>query len=159
MGKKGDLLRQQKAQRATYTFTAEQLQEHDRQVVSMALERKKTDLQAHVNDVLEKEFEKRQQLLTGTAEDVTVELFSLLISVPCRVLVERFGWPPIWKHSTSRNRLTRFATAVQEEVESILNDECKDIRKYAEEAYEITGVKFEADEELDEIRKEREAAG
>ena len=29
MGKKGDLLRAQKAQNTTYTFTAAQLQEHD----------------------------------------------------------------------------------------------------------------------------------
>ena len=29
MGRKGDLLRQAKAQRVTYTFTAEQLRQHD----------------------------------------------------------------------------------------------------------------------------------
>lgn len=143
MGKKGELLRMQKKQSVSYTFTAEQLEAHDAAVRKMALERRKQEM----DEYLEKEFTERNRILAGTAEDVTVELFSLLISVPCRVLVERFGWPAIWKHSTGRNRLSRFASAVQEEVEKIINDERMDIRKYAEEAYEVTGVKFQADEQ------------
>ena len=144
MGKKGALLRAQKAQRVTYTFTREQLEEHDRQVRMAAIERKREDLKNYARDVLDKDFAERQKLLEGSAEDVTLTVFSMLISISCRVLVEKFKWKPIWKHSTRRNRLARFVTAVQEEAERLVNDELLDIRKYAAEAWEITGVRLEA---------------
>ena len=144
MGKKGDLLRQQKAQRATYTFTREQLDEHDRQVRMAAIERKKTDLKQYARSVLDKDFAERQKLLEGSAADVTFNVFSMLISISCVVLVRDFGWKPIWKHTTSRNRLARFVIAVQGETERLVNDELLDIRKYAADAWEMTGVKLEA---------------
>ena len=147
MGKKGDLLRLQKAQRATYTFTAAQLEEHDRQVRAAAIERKKEDLKEYAYNVLEHDFAERQKLLEGSTEDVTLTVFSMLISISCKVLVERFGWKPIWKHSTSRNRLSRFVIAVQEEAERLVNDELLDIRKYAAEAWDITGVRLEKGED------------
>lgn len=147
MGKKGDLLRLQKAQTRTYTFTAAQLEEHDRQVRMRTLERKKDELRAYAREVLDKDFEERQKLLTGDATDVTLNVFSMLISISCKVLVEHFGWKPIWKHSTKRNRLSRFVYAVQQETEALLNDELLDIRSYAKKAYDITGVMFEAGEE------------
>lgn len=147
MGKKGALLRQQKAQRAAYTFTAAQLEEHDRQVRAAAIERKRKDLEEYAHGVLEKDFAERQKLLEGSAEDVTLNVFSMLISISCVVLVRDFGWKPIWKHTTGRNRLARFVTAVQEEAERLVNDELLDIRKYAAAAWDLTGVRLEATEE------------
>ena len=154
MGKKGDALRAAKAQRATYTFTAAQLEAHDKEVRMRTLERKKDELKAYAREVLDKDFEERQKLLTGDATDVTInvfsmtiKVFSMLISISCKVLVEHFGWKPIWKHSTSRNRLSRFVLAVQQETEALLNDELLDIRSYAKQAYDVTGVMFEAGEE------------
>lgn len=150
MGKKGDLLRAQKAQRATYTFTAQQLEEHDRQVRMSAIERKKQELKDYAYGVIEQDFNERQKLLTGSAEDVTLNVFSMLISISCVVLVRDFGWKPIWKHTTSRNRLARFVTAVQEEAERLVNDELLDIRKYTAEAWDLTGVRLEATQEDEE---------
>lgn len=147
MGKKGDLLRARKAQTATYTFTAAQLEEHDRQVRMATLERKKQELKDYAYNVLEQDFNERQKMLEGSTEDVTLTVFSMLISISCRVLVERFGWKPVWKHTTGRNRLVRFVDAVQEEAERLINDELLDIRKYVKEAWEITGVRFEATNE------------
>ena len=147
MGKKGDALRAAKAQRATYTFTAAQLEAHDKEVRMRTLERKKDELRTYAREVLDKDFEERQKLLTGDATDVTINVFSMLISISCKVLVEHFGWKPIWKHSTSRNRLSRFVLAVQQETEALLNDELLDIRSYAKQAYDVTGVMFEAGEE------------
>lgn len=150
MGKNGDLLRAKKAQTATYTFTAAQLEEHDRQIRMAAIERKKQDLKDYARHVIEEDFNERQKLLEGSTEDVTLNVFSMLISISCRVLVERFGWAPIWKHTTSRNRLARFVTYVQEEAERLVNDELLDIRKYAQEAWDITGVRLEATEDDNE---------
>ena len=150
MGKNGQLLRQQKAERATYTFTKPQLEEHDRQVRLAAVERKREELKDYAREVLDHDFEERAKLLTGSAEDVTFNVFSMLISISCRVPVERFGWKPIWRHSTRRQRLARFVTAVSEEAERIINDEMLDIRKYSAEAWEITGVRFEASDEEEE---------
>lgn len=150
MGKKGDALRAAKAQRATYTFTAAQLEAHDKEVRMRTLERKKDELKAYAREVLDRDFEERTKLLTGDATDVTLNVFSMLISISCKVLVEHFGWKPIWRHSTSRNRLSRFVLAVQQETEALLNDELLDIRKYAREAYDVTGVMFEADTEEEE---------
>ena len=147
MGKKGDLLRQQKAQRATYTFTAQQLEEHDRQIRMAAIQRKKEELKDYARGVLDADFAERQKLLEGSAEDVTLNVFSMLISISCVVLVRDFGWKPIWKHTTSRNRLARFVTAVQAEAERLVNDELLDIRKYVAEAWDLTGVRLEATQE------------
>ena len=147
MGKKGDLLRQQKAQRATYTFTAQQLEEHDRQIRMAAIQRKKEELKDYARGVLDADFAERQKLLEGSAEDVTLNVFSMLISISCVVLVRDFGWKPIWKHTTSRNRLARFVTAVQAEAERLVNDELLDIRKYVEWAWDLTGVRLEASQE------------
>lgn len=147
MGKKGDLLRQQKAQRATYTFTAQQLEEHDRQIRMAAIQRKKEELKDYARGVLDADFAERQKLLEGSAEDVTLNVFSMLISISCVVLVRDFGWRPIWKHTTSRNRLARFVTAVQAEAERLVNDELLDIRKYVEWAWDLTGVRLEATQE------------
>ena len=144
MGKKGDLLRAQKAQRVTYTFTAAQLEEHDRQIRQAVLDRKKEELRTYARNVLDADFAERQKLLEGSATDVTATVFSMLISISCRVLVEHFGWKPIWKHTNGRSRLVRFVNAVQEETNRLVSDELLDIRKYAAEAWEITGVKFEA---------------
>lgn len=144
MSKSGALLRQQKAQRVTYTFTREQLEAHDKQVRMAAIDAKRQELKAYARHVLDEDFAERQELLQGPAEDVTVKLFSMLISISCRVLVEDFGWTPIWRHSTSRNRLHRFACRVRDEIDKLVNDDRLDIRKYVDDAYEISGVKFEA---------------
>lgn len=147
MGKNGQLLRMQKAQRVTYTFTREQLEEHDRQVRMEAINRKKDELKDYARGILDKDFAERQKLLEGSATDVTFNVFSMLISISCVVLVRQFGWKPVWKHSTKRSKLIRFVMAVQQETERLVNDELLDIRKYAAEAWDITGVRFEPGEE------------
>ena len=153
MGKKGDALRAAKAQRVTYTFTAAQLEEHDRQVRMAAIDRKKEDLKAYARQVISEDFAEREKILSGDAADVTLNVFSMLISISYRVLVERFGWKPAPMRKDEdqggdrRYKLTQFAYYVMGEVDRLTADELLDIRKYSEETYQITGVKFETEEQ------------
>lgn len=145
------MLRWMKEQKRTYTFTRAQLDEHDRQVRMDTLNRKKEEMRAYTREFLEKEFAERQKLLSGDSdEEVTLNVFSLLISVSCVVLVKDFGWKPIWKHSTGRQKLARFVKGVQREVNAILNDEMIDLRQYAKDSYDVTGVMFTAEDDVDE---------
>ena len=152
MGKKGDLLRAMKKKRATYTFTAAQLEEHDRQVRMAAIERKKEDLKKYAKQVISDDFAEREKIFSGDAVDVTMTVFSMLIAISCRVLVERFGWKPApmrkeeGQGGDRRYKLTQFAYYVMDEVDKLTADEFLDIRKYAEESYQLTGVKFEAED-------------
>lgn len=169
MGKSGDMLRWMKEQKKTYTFTRAQLEEHDRVVRMNAIQAKKGDLKKYAieeaqkaylekQEELIKDFKQRQELLTGDTETITLNIFSLLISVPCRVLVKDFAWKPAPMRKKpedggdTRYKLTRFAYCVQREVEDLLNDETKDIRRYSEMVFEETGIKFtgETEEETGE---------
>ena len=109
MGKKGELLRLQKKQRATYTFTGEQLEAHDQAIVAARADKIKRDLmeqmekeyaarEEHVKKVIEEEWKSREELFRG--EDMADNFFlilSLLLATSCRVLIEKFHWKPIPK--------------------------------------------------------------
>ena len=164
MGKSGEMLRWMKEQKKTYTFTRAQLEEHDRVVRMNAIQAKKDDLKKYAIGEAEKaylekqedlirDFKERQALLTGDTEQVTLNIFSLLVSVPCRVLVKDFGWKPALMRKDEdqggdrRYKLTQFAYCIQREIEDLLNEEKKDIRRYAEKVFEETGIMFNPEED------------
>ena len=156
MGKKGDLLREAKKQRATYVFTAEQLQEHDRQVllnhvelleakvgpkVEAEMQRREEEAKA----VIQKEWaERAKEFQSGTPEDNMMAMLQYLLSVSSRVLIEKFHWSAIPKDGKydRRNRTMRFAECLISEIEKISEDDSMDIRQYAEDTYNLYGVRF-----------------
>lgn len=160
MGKKGELLRLQKKQAAVYTFTGEQLEEHDRKVIDAAREKMKQRLveeleqefaarEQHVKEVIEQEWKFREELFSREGGmDNFFTILSLLLAISCRVLVERFHWKPIppGGYCDRRNRLMRFGDYVVGEIEAIQSDEMKDIRKYCEEVRDKYGVEFRYEE-------------
>lgn len=166
MGKKGEMLRLQKKQRATYTFTGEQLEAHDQAIVAARADKIKRDLveqmekeyaarEEHVKKVIEEEWKSREELFRG--EDMADNFFlilSLLLATSCRVLIEKFHWKPIPKDGKydRRNRTMRFSDYLIDEINSIVEDETKDIRRYCDEVYEEYGVKF-IQQEVDENGK------
>lgn len=160
MGKKGDLLRALKAQQKTYTFTHEQLQEHDRVVIRDALVKAEKELMKKAqaeydakNEELQKfiadEWETREKIfMENHPNENVISLMSLLLATSCRVLIEHFHWKPIPKDGLydRRNRTMRFADYVVDELDKITQDENADIRKYCAETYDLYGVKFEVRE-------------
>lgn len=150
MGKKGELLRQQKAQNVTYTFTRAQLEEHDKKILETYKERVREDCreqlraqaaeyQKEIDRHIDEEWERREALIHE--ENGISELLSLLLCVSSRILIEDFGWKPIGK-VTRRNKTVKFAEKFAETITDICTDESKDIRAYCDETYELYGVTF-----------------
>ena len=157
MGKKGDLLRALKAAQKTYTFTHEQLKEHDRVVAIDALKRAEVELKKKVDAEYEAKNAEIQQFITDEwksreeifmeshPNDNVISIMGLLMATSSRVLIEKFGWKPIPKDGKydRRNRTMRYADFLVDELQRIMNDENADIRRYCEETYDLYGVKFE----------------
>lgn len=156
MGKKGDLLRALKAQKS-YTFTHEQLKEHDRVVAIDALKRAEVELKkkvdaeyaaknAEIQQFITDEWKSREEIfMESHPNDNVISIMGLLMATSSRVLIEKFGWKPIPKDGKydRRNRTMRYADCLVDELQRIMNDENADIRRYCEETYDLYGVKFE----------------
>lgn len=167
MGKNGALLRAQKMQKTTYTFTRAQLEEHDKAVIEAKKERIRADLyeqmnadfrkkQDEIQKAIDEEWHKREEMFKGGSwSDSFFLILSLLLAVSSKVLVEQFDWTPLPKdrYFTRRYRLARFADAVASEVDGICNDEMQDIRRYCEDVYQRYGVKFLIETEGEEHGK------
>lgn len=153
MGKKGEAMRAAKAQ--TYiTMTKEQMQAHDRELlaryretVGRELERRARELDDQMQEHVQAEWQKREELFGGTHRDNLMTILQLLLAVPSRILIERFGWPAVTDRNASRCRTARFADLMVEEVNSITSDDTKDIRAYCDEVFDLYGVRFEYKEE------------
>ena len=142
MGKKGDLLRAQKAKSKTYTFTSEQLALHDKNVLD--------EYRKRIKEAINEEWDAREKMFNK--EDFSghfMMLISMLLAVSSRVLVEKFGWTPISKdrYFNKSMKLAKFGDAIVDEINSICMDEKADIRKYVDEVYELYGVRFIQEEE------------
>lgn len=138
MGKKGALLRQQKAEKTVYTFTRAQLQEHDHMVADMAIKAKIEELDEHVNKVWDA---RAKEFSNDGLEGDFIAYMQYMMSIPVYVLVNKFGWTPITKND-SRLKLVRFVNECIRIMNDIASDTDKDIRLSAKEFYEVTGVKF-----------------
>lgn len=155
MGKNGAAMRAAKEKNVTYTFTKEQLREHDLAVIRSKedlLQQRLDEMRAEKNKELDayltEEWNKREELFRQSHDSI-VNILGIMLSVPARVLVEKFGWdvvPEDWDRE-SDIPLARFSEAVVNEINSIAMDDAKDIRKYCEETYEKCGVKYTAQEE------------
>lgn len=163
MGKMGKLLREQKKKTTTYTFTAEQLEAHDKLVLQEHLEHLRSQIKPTVDKyvaeereqsmkVIQEEWDNRaQEFQQNGISDNFLNLLQYLLAVPSRVLIEHFGWRPIPKDGKydRRNRTMRFADLVADEIGKISHDEMMDVRRYSDETYKLYGVRFDAKEEPD----------
>ena len=91
-----------------------------------------------------REFEQGEQEMSGENEQERIEkVLALLMSVPARILCEKFHWKGVRDENDHRSKLLQFSEAVVAEVNRICGDENADIRKYRDETYELYGVKYE----------------
>lgn len=158
MGKKGDALRAQRAATARYTFTGAELEQRDKMIIERfrndVMEKCQAELDRQVKEIESRHFEemetfvadewkKREALFQDNGEKLS-EVLRLLLATSSRVLIERFGWKPIPIDGNydGRNRTVRFSKYLAEEINTIVDDETKDIRRYCDETYEKYGVKF-----------------
>ena len=160
MGKMGKLLREQKKKTATYTFTAEQLEAHDKAVIQEREAYLRDRIRPTVEALVTEEREKAHQVIQeewdirardfqlGEKGENYETLLSYLLAIPSRVLIERFHWKPIPQDGKydKRNRTMRFADCLVDELSKISHDDMMDIRKYCDETYRLYGVKFTAEE-------------
>lgn len=153
MGKKGDLLRALKRQQATYTFTGEELEEHDRQVRKAWSEsreeafKKKAyeQIQAYKDEVLgaidSRWDERSRQFKEGGTEETMGRCVSYVLALSCRVLIEQFGWKP--PNTRGRNtKIMKYARALTEEIGEISQDMEMDIVQYAKETEKKYNLSF-----------------
>ena len=160
MGKKGAAMRAAKMQNTTYSFTAAQLEEHDKMILREFRQRVVDDVQKQTDEIFAErekaaiqaaveEWEKREKAFSEHhPTDNAVSCVSLLMATTARVLVERFGWKPIPKDGNydRRNRLVQFCEAVTDEVYKITDPENADILGYCDETYDLYGVRFNTTE-------------
>lgn len=109
------------------------------------------EIAREIEKKIDAEWEEREQVLSGeTDNERMLKVLALLMSVPAKVLCEKFKWKPITDENDRRSRLLQFSEAVAEEVNRICGDEMTDIRTVAEEAYKkiwgkIRGIGLTAD--------------
>ena len=127
------------AHKTTYQFTLDQIEAIKRQAVIDAKEEMKVEIAAKI----EEEWKRRGDEISGENEQERIEkVLALLMSVPARILCERFHWKPVRDENDQRSKLLQFSEAVVAEVNRICDDEDADIRAYRDETYELYGVKY-----------------
>lgn len=137
-----------------YQFTAQQLEDIKLQAVAAHREQLKQSLTAEfeekwkikkeeVNKMIDEEWKRREELLGGEDDEERMQkVLGLLLSIPAKILCEKFHWRPIVDENDSRSRLLQFSNAVAAEVNRIFEDEYADIRAYSEETAKKYGVEY-----------------
>ena len=121
---------------AVYQYTAAQIEEIKRQAVK--------EQKQYLDKAIDEEWKKRMEAVSGeTEEERMKKVLGLLLSVPARILCEKFHWKEVRDENDHRSKLLQFSEAVVKEVNRICDDENADIRKYCKETYEKYGVKYE----------------
>ena len=130
--------------RTTYQFTLEQIESMKRQAVLDAKEKMKEEIAKEIDEHIQEEWKQREQEMSGENEQERIEkILALLMSVPARILCEKFHWKGVRDENDHRSKLLQFSEAIVKEVNRICGDENADIRKYRDETYELYGVKYE----------------
>lgn len=132
--------RQQEKEKVRYQLTAEEI----RQIEKKAVESKKEQIRDKIMQEVKEEWKRREEMLSGEDDEVVLNVLSLLLAIPVKVLCEKFKWKPypLNKEENKNSRILKFSREVIKETNDIFADENADIRNYVEEVYQKYGVKY-----------------
>ena len=137
--------RQQEAAEVRYQLTAKEI----REIEKRAVKSKKEQIRDEIMQEVKEEWKRREEMLSGEDDEVVLNVLSLLLAIPVKVLCETFGWKPypLNKEENKNSRILKFSQAVIKETNDIFGDENADIRNYVEEVYQKYGIKYRMEDE------------
>lgn len=137
--------RQQEAAEVRYQLTAKEI----REIEKRAVESKKEQIRDKIMQEVKEEWKRREEMFSGEDDEVVLNVLSLLLAIPVKVLCETFGWKPypLNKEENKNSRILKFSRAVIKETNDIFADENADIRNYVEEVYQKYGIKYHMEDE------------
>lgn len=132
--------RQQEAAEVRYQLTAKEI----REIEKRAVESKKEQIRDKIMQEVKEEWKRREEMLSGEDDEVVLNVLSLLLAIPVKVLCEKFKWKPypLNEEENKNSRILKFSREVIKETNDIFADENADIRNYVEEVYQKYGVKY-----------------
>lgn len=132
--------RQQEAAEVRYQLTAKEI----REIEKRAVESKKEQIRDKIMQEVKEEWKRREEMFSGEDDKVVLNVLSLLLAIPVKVLCETFGWKPypLNKEENKNSRILKFSREVIKETNDIFADENADIRNYVEEVYQKYGIKY-----------------
>ncbi len=132
--------RQQEAAEVRYQLTAKEI----REIEKRAVESKKEQIRDKIMQEVKEEWKRREEMLSGEDDEVLLNVLSLLLAIPVKVLCEKFKWKPypLNKEENNNSRILKFSREVIKETNDIFADENADIRNYVEEVYQKYGIKY-----------------
>lgn len=132
--------RQQEAAEVCYQLTAKEI----REIEKRAVKSKKEQIRDKIMQEVKEEWKRREEMFSGEDDKVVLNVLSLLLAIPVKVLCEKFGWKPypLNKEENKNSRILKFSREVIKETNDIFADENADIRNYVEEVYQKYGVKY-----------------
>ena len=132
--------RQQEAAEVRYQLTAKEI----REIEKRAVESKKEQIRDKIMQEVKEEWKRREEMLSGEDDEALLNVLSLLLAIPVKVLCEKFKWKPypLNKEENKNSRILKFSREVIKETNDIFADENADIRNYVEEVYQKYGVKY-----------------
>lgn len=132
--------RQQEKDKVRYQLTAEEI----RQIEKKAVESKKEQIRDKIMQEVKEEWKRREEMFSGEDDEVVLNVLSLLLAIPVKVLCEKFKWKPypLNEDENKNSRILKFSQAVIKEANDIFADENADIRNYVEEVYQKYGIKY-----------------
>lgn len=132
--------RQQEAAEVRYQLTAKEI----REIEKRAVESKKEQIRDKIMQEVKEEWKRREEMLSGEDDEVVLNVLSLLLAIPVKVLCEKFKWKPypLNEEENKNSRILKFSREVIKETNDIFADENVDIRNYVEEVYQKYGIKY-----------------